>query len=344
MGLVVTSAGGKKQHGKTMSKQNNIFISCPTDIEMGRICSLLSNDEESRNLYVDTLRLVGNNPRLCERSRLPCLGAIETELDGLDLKVLDPGWVRSEMRAIKNKEGQIHNLFKMIPVSTDKTGEFLSFREWDSGYWSDAIEDMVFARLLQRLVDKHSVFDLLPWANTENQALTGYVLQHFIHELVKEQSIIAATALMRIRWVKRQGRYIAEMLVDEWSDGFFGPVPNVVRGWDVARAGTGCYFRPSSCGQVLYDAVIIPSDQTQMIDVIQVTVGARHEFKIKGFTNLFRLRPSRVRGNKPDFRLLVIRAARCSDEAQYMRHTQQRRTMGCAPSSNFLATARTLVL
>jgi hypothetical protein len=296
---------------------------------MGRLCSLLENNVV-RDIFREKFKLVGNNPRICRR-RVPDIeddhDAIRSQLDGLnDLSILNRNWVKSKIRHIDSQEMQIHLLVKMIPVSIDNTGAFLSFRDYECGYWSQEIEDMVFAKLLGIQIGDKDVSDLLPWGTPENQALIGYAMKRFIHALAKELPIIASTTVNRnIIWIESKSKFMVENVRrNQWTNPvvLFNPVPWYIRGSsvndagrEVAQTGRSCYFRPSLCVQALYDAVIIPSDPTAMIDVIQITVGERH-FVLAEFANLFGLRPGWNWGDPPDFRLLVIRPVHSDDQVE----------------------------
>jgi hypothetical protein len=149
LALGICSTGAGVRHGKIEKAQKQLFVPCPTDDEMGRMYSLLTNGEARRE-FLRILSLTGNNARRCLNDVKSCLRGIYSSLDNME--ALNMFQHKMLKVAIFAKEKHLHRVLGVVPVHCPETDgasmKFLS-KTFRIRYWSDVIEDMAGETLLR---------------------------------------------------------------------------------------------------------------------------------------------------------------------------------------------------
>jgi hypothetical protein len=93
---------------------------------------------------------------------------------------------------------------------------------------------------------------------------------------------------------------------------------------EVTQRWRRVYYKPSSFGQRMYDAIVMPSDRSETIDLIQITLAANHSVACEEFKELFR------KFGRRKFRYIMIRVAITKKEVEKVKATKMRCGFVCA--------------
>jgi hypothetical protein len=211
-------------------------------------------------------------------------------------------------------------LFKLVPERCWPWKGFESLNGFEIRYWNEFIELKVSDRLITLLRDRVAQFSIFlsMWHEGAHRACLGYIIESLFHSFVARIDIRMDVMQVTIeRGGHTRKMYPKFTLIEEdkrvWEENTLWKKMEVVKASPQLPGQGVKYYRAPDSNQRLWDAVIVPQDSNQPIDVLQITVAQRRTVAVDEFKKLFEGFEDR------NFRFFMIRIAFGIKEVENLR-------------------------
>jgi hypothetical protein len=334
LALALASVGCGRRQNQSSAFEKVAYIPMPTANDMGRIYYLLPN-ESARATFKRCFAVVGYDIRQCLKSWQECYSSLDEVMTTFDFTKFEGG---CKLAINIFFETSIHFILKLIP----KRGVpwmGLSSLHWgfDLKYASKIIRHAVTMSLVNSLMNAAmnvSAF-LSTWSGAQRRALLGELMEELFYIFAETQVLHGEASLGEfVKKTKKRKKGADQDDVDsfgfkllkDWKNRVLCKQMKVVKGSPVVPKDVEyVLYRAESSRQKLWDAVVVPRDPLQAVDVIQITVAASHGMAIEEFVNLFNSLPNRA------FNFLMIRTV--INAAEIFERLSATMTWGFSPLS-----------
>jgi hypothetical protein len=212
----------------------------------------------------------------------------------------------------------LHLFLVAVPVRHWPWKGFKSLRNFVVRWASDAIETAAAENFTKFVIKESSLAcDILSgWKDLESRVLLGFLMEKLFDRFVRKVDIYGLMMEVIIFEMKSESGPkkfgVQKTNAKEWEMAALCKQMEVVVGAPKVTGTRDRYYRPESTNQRLYDAVVVPCDTSESIDIIQITLAGSHSVATEEFRNLFKIGLDRW------FRFLMIRVAFNETDVGYM--------------------------